>query len=87
MIADFLEFLAGGIFDFLNGLLGIFPPMTIDADVLTNYTGSGNVTGVLQWVNYFLPLDVAITLLGLWAVAMITYLGIKMAMKYTGELL
>lgn len=87
MIGDFLEFLTGGIFDFLNGLLGIFPRAEIDADVLEQFTGAGITGEVLSWVNYFLPLDIAAAIVALWATGMIAYLGIKMALRYTGEIL
>lgn len=87
MIADFLEFLSNGVFDFLGSFLGIFPRSEVDADVLEQFTGAGITGEVLSWVNYFLPLDIAAAIIALWATGMIAYLGIKMALRYTGELL
>lgn len=87
MISDFFEFLSSGVFTFLNGLLSIFPQSNIDPDVISQYMGVGITSEVLSWVNYFLPLDVAAAIIALWATGMIAYLGIKMAMRYTGEIL
>ena len=86
MIGDFFDFLGNSIFDFFNGLLGIFPQMPVNTDELANLAGTRIVGQVLSWVNWFLPLDIASSILALWSVAMMTYLGIKMAMRYTGEI-
>lgn len=87
MIGDFFDFLGDNIFGFLNGILGIFPEMPIDTDQISSLAGTQIVGKVLGWVNWFLPLDVASVMLALWSTAMLTYLGIKMAMRYTGEIL
>ena len=86
MIASFLDFLADNVFGFINGILGIFPSMPVNTDELTTLSGFDIVGKVLSWVNWFLPLDIAASIIALWAVAMMTYLGIKMAMRYTGEI-
>ena len=87
MIGDFFDFLGDSIFGFLNGLIGIFPEMPVDTEQIENLASTQIVGNVLGWVNWFLPLDVAAVIFGLWSAAMLTYLGIKMAMRYTGEIL
>lgn len=86
MIASFLDFLSDSVFGFINGLLNIFPSMPVDTEQLSTLSGFQIVGDVLSWVNWFLPLDIAASIIALWAVAMMTYLGIKMAMRYTGEI-
>lgn len=86
MIADFLDMLVGGIFDFLGGFFSIFPQMPVSANDLNAYMDGGIVTTVLSWMNYFLPLDVASGIVALWATGMMAYVGLKLAMKYTGEI-
>lgn len=86
MIANFLDFLAQNVFGFINGLLGIFPQMPDTTEQLQTMSDVEIVGKVLSWVNWFLPLDIAASIIALWAVAMMAYLGIKMAMKYTGEI-
>lgn len=86
MIGEFFNFLADSVFGFINGLLGIFPEMTVNTDEIARLAGVDVVANVLGWVNWFLPLDIASSILALWAVAMGTYLAIKMAMRYTGEI-
>lgn len=86
MIGEFFNFLAESVFGFINGLLGIFPEMTVNTDEIARLAGVDVVANVLGWVNWFLPLDIASSILALWAVAMGTYLAIKMAMRYTGEI-
>lgn len=86
MIGEFFSFLAGSVFDFINGLLGIFPRVPDVTSQLVELSGVQSVITVLQWVNWLLPLDIASALIALWAVAMLSYLGIKMALRYTGEI-
>lgn len=84
MITDFLNMLGGAVFDFLDGLLGIFPAANVQ--VQDFLTATGMTAQMLGWINWFLPLDIASSILALWAVSMLAYLGIKMAMRYSGEL-
>lgn len=83
MISDFLDFLIGGVFDLLSGILGIFPQMPFTSDDLQQYMNVDLVSSVYGWINYFLPLDIASSIVALWATAMMAYIGIKMAIKYS----
>lgn len=86
MIADFFEFLLNGVFDFLNGVLGILPHMPFDASQIQSWLHLSEVSTVMGWINYFLPLDVASSIVALWATALMAYVGVKLALKYTGEI-
>lgn len=86
MISDFFGFLIGGVFDFLSGLFGILPQMPFSADDVRAFLGVEIVDQALGWANYFLPLDIAAGILALWSTAMMAYVGVKLAMKYTGEI-
>ena len=87
MIADFLNFLANGIFDFLEGFFGLLPQMPITADDIGDMIeGSNIVSTSLGWMNYFLPLDVAASLVALWCTAMMAYVGLKLAIKYSEKI-
>lgn len=86
MIGEFFNFLADNVFSFINGLLGIFPQMPITTNEIADLAGVNIVGSVLSWVNWFLPLDIAAAIIALWGTAMLAYLGIKLAMKYTGEI-
>ena len=85
MIGEFFNFLANTVFGFLNGLIDIFPAMPINADELETLAGVDIVGTIIAWVNWLLPIEVAATIIGLWANAMLLYLGIKLAMKTTAE--
>lgn len=87
MIGDFLDFLIGGIFDLLHGIFGIFPQMPFGADELSEMMGLDIVATVFGWINYFIPLDVASSITALWATAMMAYIGIKLAIKYSTEII
>lgn len=86
MIGDFFNFLTGAIFDFFNGFFSIFPQMPFDAQQVSDMMGLQIVATVLSWVNYFLPLDVAAATIALWSTAMMAYVGIKLALKYTEKI-
>lgn len=86
MIGNFFNFLANSVFDFINGLLGIFPKTPDVMQNVEQLSGVQTVATVLKWVNWLLPLDIASAMIALWAVAMFSYLGVKMALKYTGEI-
>lgn len=87
MIADFLNFLADGVFGFLEGFFGLLPQMPISADDIGDMiTGSQIVTTSLGWVNYFLPLDMAASMVALWCTAMMAYIGLKLAIKYSEKI-
>lgn len=85
MIASFLDFLANGIFSFLDGFFSILPQMPISVSDLESLRSLQIVNTVLSWVNYFIPLSAASAIVALWATSMMAYIGIKLAMKYTGE--
>ena len=87
MIGEFFNFLTNGVFGMINGLLGIFPTMPVNADQLVRLSGVELVGTVLGWVNWFLPLDIASAIIALWSVAMMTYLAIKMAIRYSNEVI
>ena len=86
MIADFLEFLANGVFDFLNGFFGLFPQMPVTGDEVEQMGSITLVQDVVGWVNYFLPIDIAAGILALWATAMMAYVGFKLAIKYSEKI-
>ena len=86
MIADFFECLMNGVFDFLDGLFGILPQMPFDGAQIGQWLGLSELSTVLGWVNFFLPLDVASSIVAVWSAAVMAYVGIKLAMKYTGEI-
>lgn len=86
MIADFFEFLLNGVFGFFEGFFSIFPEMPFDAEDLSQMMNLGMVSDVMGWVNYFLPLDIAAAIVALWSTAMMAYVGLKLALRYTGEI-
>lgn len=86
MIAQFLDFLIGGVFDFLGGFFGLFPQMPDMTTGIRDMLGLELVSEVFGWVNYFLPLDIASSIVGLWSVAIMAYVGLKLAIKYAGDL-
>lgn len=87
MIADFLEFLSNGIFDFLEGFFGLLPAMPFSADDLTDMMGFQIISNVLSWVNYFLPLDIAASMIALWCTALMAYVGLKLSIKYSEKII
>lgn len=87
MIASFFDFLLNGVFDFMAGLFGLLPRMPFSANDVRNLLGVDIVNTALGWANYFLPLDIAAGILALWSTGMMAYVGIKLAMKYTGEII
>lgn len=86
MLTSYFEMLFGYIFDFLNLLFQIFPPMPIDNDAIAQSLNLPMVATVFGWVNYFLPLDVASSIVALWSVGIMAYVGIKLAIRYSKEL-
>jgi len=86
MIGDFLNFLANGVFDFMDGFLGLLPQMPITAGDISQYASADIVASILGWVNYFLPINVASSIVGLWCTAMLAYVGLKLSIKYTSKL-
>ena len=87
MIGDFLDMLASTIFDFLEGFFGLLPQMPFTANDLQSYLNVEMVSTVMGWVNWFLPLDVASSIVALWSTAMMAYVGLKLSIKYTGKLI
>lgn len=83
MIGEFLNFLADAVFGFLNGIIGIFPQMPFEVGDYLDLSGVEMVHTILSWVNWFLPLDVAAAIIALWCTAMLAYLAVKMAMRYS----
>lgn len=82
MLTGFLDFLIGGVFDLLNGLLGLFPKMPIGVDTFEDFAGDNLFLNVMGWVNYFLPFSEAATIVSLWAAGMMIYIGLKVPAKY-----
>lgn len=85
MIADFLQMLQGTVFELLAQILGVLPEMPIDVSSLDAYLTDNILYKVLQWLNWFLPLDAATAMVSLWAAAMMVYIGMKLAIKYSGR--
>lgn len=87
MIGDFLDFLIGGVFDLLHGLLGIFPQMPFGSEDVADLMAFDIVGEVYGWINYFLPLDIASSIVALWSAGMMAYIGVKLAIKYSTEVI
>lgn len=86
MITRFFEMLSGFVFDLLNMFVGLLPPMPFNLDAVNAFLSNNIVVAVLQWVNYFVPVEVCCGILALWSTAMLGYVGIKMAVNYSGSL-
>lgn len=82
MVAQFLDMLTGAAFSLLNMFLGLLPSMPFSANDLNAYMQSNIVVTVLGWMNYFLPIGTATAIISAWAVAMMSYVGVKIAMLY-----
>lgn len=81
LFAQFLDFLIGGVFDFLGSFIGILPhfPMSDIKDAIDAY---GAIEDVLCWVNWFLPVDIAATIITVWCTSMMAYVVAKLGFKY-----
>lgn len=86
MLTSFFDMLFGYVFDFLNGFFGLFPTMPINTQTVSDMLNLPLVATVFGWVNYFLPLDIASSIVALWTVAIMAYVGLKLAMRYSKEL-
>lgn len=84
MIAQFLNFLSDSVFDLLGTLLGVLAPASALNYQSQIYALMDNelVSTVLSWVNYFLPLGMASTVITAWGVVMIGYIAFKLVMSY-----
>lgn len=82
MIANFLEWLSGGVFELLEAVIGILPAMPLSADALSSYLGDNIVITALQWVNYLMPIPAMLAIFGTWSAAIIGYSSVKLALKY-----
>lgn len=82
MIADFLNFLANGVFDFLTGLLSLFPHMPFTETTFEDFIQGDLVLTVLGWVNYLIPVRECATIVSLWAAGMMVYVSLKIAKNY-----
>lgn len=87
MIASFIEMLVNSVFDFLGGFFTLFPSNPVDVDSLASTLNSDGVTAVYSWVNWFLPFDIAAPTVALWATAMMAYVGLKLAFRYSDGLM
>lgn len=83
MISAFLEFLMNGVMSFMNGFFGLFPTMPDNIQQLRQMLGLDMVETVFGWVNYFLPLDIASSIVALWSAAIMAYVALKLGIKYT----
>lgn len=86
MLASFFETLFGYVFDFLNGFFGLLPVMPIDNQSISSMLNLPLMQTVFGWVNYFLPLDIASSIVALWTVGIMAYVGLKLAIRYSKEL-
>ena len=86
MLTSFFDMLFGYVFDFLNGFFSIFPKMPVDTQMISDMLNLPLVATVFGWVNYFLPLDIASSIVALWTIAIMSYVGLKLAMRYSKEL-
>lgn len=86
MLISFFEMLANYVFDFLESFFAIFPPMPFDTTIISETLNLPLVATVFGWVNYFLPLDVASSIVALWTTAIMAYVGLKLAFKYSKDL-
>lgn len=82
MLTGFLDFLANGVFNLLQGLLGLFPQMPFGVQNFEQFASDNLFLTVMGWVNYFLPIQEATTIIALWAGGMMAYIAIKVPAKY-----
>lgn len=87
MISEFLEMMTDVVFDLLNKIFGIFPAMPFNIGSLEDQITNNIIYKSLQWMNYFLPIDMMLGTLALWSTAMMAYIGMKLAIKYSQGLL
>lgn len=85
MISDFLEMLAGTVFSLITKLFSVLPAMPFTTDDITQYMEDNLVVQALAWFNWLFPVDVAAAIIGLWSTAMLAYVGLKLAIKYSGR--
>lgn len=81
MIGQFFDYLLSGVFDFVGGIIGILPKFPMD-DIQDALNAVGAVETVLSWVNWFLPIDIASTIIAIWTTSMMAYITIKLGFKY-----
>lgn len=86
MLANFFAFLSSSVFNFADFIVGLLPHMPLSTSQVEAYMSDSIVMNALSWVNWFLPLDIASSIIGLWGVAMMSYVGVRLAMRFTGEL-
>lgn len=86
MITTFINFLVSSVYDFLHGVLGLFPQMPDSINIVRDLFGIEIVAQVYGWVNWFLPLDIASTIVGVWCTAIMAYVGIKLAIRYSAQI-
>lgn len=86
MIVKFIEMLAGAVFDVIGTVFSFLPQMPFGTNDLQQYMNDSLVVKVIQWMNFFLPLDVATAVISVWAAAMMTFIGVKLAVKYGTKL-
>ena len=87
MISEFLQMMSDVVFDLLNKIFGIFPQMPFDISNLEEQITNNIIYKAIQWMNYFLPVDMMLGTLALWSTAMMAYIGMKLAIKYSERLL
>lgn len=75
--------LSGVVFDLLGSIFSLLPSMPFDLNDLNILAGNEIVVTVLSWFNYFVPVQAMAAILALWSVAMMSYVGLKLAIKYS----
>lgn len=86
MLVNFIEMLAGTVFSVLETLFGFLPQMPFGVSDLDSYMNDSLLVTVLSWMNYFLPLQPAATIVAVWSTAMLAYIGVKLSIKYGSKL-
>lgn len=82
MIANLFEVISGAIFNVLGTIFGMLPAMPYSVSDFIEYMDNNLVINMVSWMNYFLPIGEATAIISVWATAMMSYVGVKLAIKY-----
>lgn len=83
MLAGFIDFLGSSVFNLIGLVLSVLPVMPDLSEYLADLGSNPIVSSVLGFVNYFLPIQTAVTIVSAWAGGMIIYIAVKQAVKFT----
>lgn len=75
-----LSLLAGVLRKLIYFLLGILPESPF-ANALGTLPAS--IENGLAWLNTFIPMESIVLLIGLWAVALVNYIAVRLILEFT----